>query len=610
MTFRKVAHLVATIALMRAGLAREYAVSPSGQDTSAGTESAPWRTIQKALNVMEAGDTVSVGAGTYAETLRPVRSGTASAPIIVRGRAPAGQAVTIDGTGRVPTYQGLIHVEWLSFVRFENLELVNVSGNDVSAVRVVGVADGVQINNCHIHNVRGIHAMGVTVYGTASTPISNFTLSGCDIHDCQPYPSEAVTMNGNVYGAQILNNMIHDVNNIGIDLIGGEPGINRDLGLSARACIVRGNVIERCLSPGGGATAVGIYVDGGDSNLIEGNIIRGCDVGLQVGAENRGTSAGANIFRSNVIAQNRLQGIILGAESDTDGRAIATTVTHNLFYRNDTTRRWAAEVQIEWGSSHRLANNIFWLDAHSPQAIYWADPDSGGSHHLSGNMWWGPSWYAISWNGRAYESRNTFATKEKEDGGGFVGDPMLVDPALGDYHLRPGSPAIDRGAATLDGAFDMDGSKRVWGAAADWGPDEVTPIDEWTRTQFPGAQGSYPALWRADTDADDTPNLIEYAAGTDPRLSSSTPHVGFTLKRFGGKSYPTLEWQTSPTATDTVWVPMESRGGDVWTEAITAFYPAVLVAGSGATNRWSITAVEPVNPATCQCLLRFEIRTR
>jgi hypothetical protein len=60
------------------------------------------------------------------------------------------------------------------------------------------------------------------------------------------------------------------------------------------------------------------------------------------------------------------------------------------------------------------------------------------------------------------------------DGGFNVsGDPRFADPALGNFRLKPGSPAIDAGAAdAISGTTDFDGAARIQGAAVDLGAFE------------------------------------------------------------------------------------------------------------------------------------------
>ncbi len=64
--------------------ATEYFVSPQGDDTNnSGTSaSAPFRTIQKAADLMKAGDICTIAPGLYEEAIRPANSGTQSAPIL------------------------------------------------------------------------------------------------------------------------------------------------------------------------------------------------------------------------------------------------------------------------------------------------------------------------------------------------------------------------------------------------------------------------------------------------------------------------------------------------------------------------------------------------
>jgi len=78
------------------GNAAEYYVSPSGDDGAPGTKDQPFRTVQKAADVMVAGDTCFIRGGTYRETVTPKNSGEEGKPI--RFVACPGELVTLSGT--------------------------------------------------------------------------------------------------------------------------------------------------------------------------------------------------------------------------------------------------------------------------------------------------------------------------------------------------------------------------------------------------------------------------------------------------------------------------------------------------------------------------------
>ena len=76
-------------------LLSSYYVATNGSDNSAGTLDDPFRTIQEAADRAGPGDTVFIRGGTYRETVRPSRSGSAGAPVTFR---PYGnESVTVSG---------------------------------------------------------------------------------------------------------------------------------------------------------------------------------------------------------------------------------------------------------------------------------------------------------------------------------------------------------------------------------------------------------------------------------------------------------------------------------------------------------------------------------
>lgn len=79
-----------------------YYVSPDGNDNEPGDAPRPFRTIQKCAQEIKAGDTCLIGPGTYRETVRPTRSGTAQSPITYRAQTPG--TVRIDGTDPVTAW--------------------------------------------------------------------------------------------------------------------------------------------------------------------------------------------------------------------------------------------------------------------------------------------------------------------------------------------------------------------------------------------------------------------------------------------------------------------------------------------------------------------------
>ena len=92
------------IAFFVSGYTREYHVSIKGNDNSTGTESAPFRTINRAAQAAYPGDVITVHAGVYREWVNPPRGGDCDDNRIVYRAAP-GERVEIKGSEHINNWQ-------------------------------------------------------------------------------------------------------------------------------------------------------------------------------------------------------------------------------------------------------------------------------------------------------------------------------------------------------------------------------------------------------------------------------------------------------------------------------------------------------------------------
>ncbi len=99
------------LALTITAQAKEYYVSPKGNDTNSGTIYLPFKTIQKAADLMVAGDVCFIREGVYHEMVIPKNTGTEGKPI--RFEAYKCENVILDGTkqveGKWKKYKGKIY---------------------------------------------------------------------------------------------------------------------------------------------------------------------------------------------------------------------------------------------------------------------------------------------------------------------------------------------------------------------------------------------------------------------------------------------------------------------------------------------------------------------
>lgn len=106
-----------------------YVVDPAGDDSAAGTDAAPWRTIQASVGKLKPGDTLLIRNGTYSE-----RNGDGN--VLIQGlNGTAQQWITIAAyPGQRPKLQGgewkVLGIENSSYLVFRGLELAGSATTD------------------------------------------------------------------------------------------------------------------------------------------------------------------------------------------------------------------------------------------------------------------------------------------------------------------------------------------------------------------------------------------------------------------------------------------------------------------------------------------------
>lgn len=437
-------------------------------------------TIQAALDAAAPGDEIHVASGTYAEKLVFSNGGDAlNGPIVLRAAPGATTAPVLDGTGVAGA--NMILIDSLSFVQVVGFELVNNLGvNDGSGIRIIGAGGDIEIRDNTIHEMRGKHAMGITVYGTDPAPITALVIDNNQIFDCEPSRSEALTLNGNIDGFAVTNNLVRDVNNIGIDFIGGEVDIQPDQSLVARNGIVRGNTVIRARSNYAGGFAGGIYVDGGRDIVIENNSVSQCDLGIEIGAENAGLLTTNVTVRNNLVFANEKAGIVFGGFASGVGRANGNVFRGNTLYANNTlshSGNGEAEVWVQFAENNLFEGNIVVADGQGDNVLVSSFAGSVGNvfdHNVYFTVDATPGSFSL--NGVIYADFASWQAGSANDANSVFANAQIVDAAGGDFHIAKTSPAVDAGGpgyVPAVGEVDLDGSKRLAGSAVDAGADET-----------------------------------------------------------------------------------------------------------------------------------------
>ncbi|HWF92359.1 MAG TPA: right-handed parallel beta-helix repeat-containing protein [Terriglobales bacterium] len=474
-----------------------YYVALTGSDSNPGTLASPWRTIQHAADTAQAGSTVNVRAGIYDELVSIHVSGNASDGFITFRSYPGETAILDAGHFTPVGRQGVLTIENQSYVRIEGLEIRNfhTAEHRLSplGINVIGSGSHIELLKNNVHHIEqtfqgrdapgsGGNGFGIAVYGTdAKTPITDLIIDGNEVHHLQTGSSESLVVNGNVTSFRITHNVVHDNNNIGIDVIGFERTAPDPAVDQARDGVVSGNLVYNITSKGNPAyrdevNSDGIYVDGGTRILIEQNVMHDVDFGIELASEHKNRATSYILARNNLIYHSHTAGVSVGGYAPERGHTEHCTVINNTLYDNDTSATGTGEFQMQWNMADNVfSNNIVYAGPRCLMSLNKSQLDkSQPPVKIDHNLFYCDSGAAASkWAGASSTVMgfDKYVEATGNDRHSRFLDPKFVDRAADDFHLQSGSPALATGVTDglPVGEHDLEGSPRINSGKIDLG---------------------------------------------------------------------------------------------------------------------------------------------
>ena len=367
-----------------------YYVSPVGNDSNSGNQTAPFKTIQKAANVAQAGSVVYVAPGTYAPFVTKF-SGIAGAPITF-----VGSGAVIDGKNG--SDNGIYIPN--SFITIIGFEVMN-NGNPTTGRKGVYVA-GTGAHDIVLQDliVHDNYQEGIMVYNGAYNYVIQNVKS---YHNGQVVGGAGIIVYQAGANGKILNNELYN---------------NGDW---AKAGVTYASGIEVCW------TATNILIDG---NRIYHNAMQGIDL--------CGDSSGTTVS-NNIVYGNGNVGI--GPNNGTFNNVIK----NNVVYGNKQSAGWGGGIYV-WGtvSGTQILNNTIYGEQRNGIGI---ESTKITGTTIKNNISWGNTTDLLV-NSVVVEDYNDLrGGKGSHD---IALNPLFVNVATGDFHLQPGSPVIGKGESGID----------------------------------------------------------------------------------------------------------------------------------------------------------------
>lgn len=445
-------------------------VAENGNDNNKGSFDSPYKSVQKALNVVKSGQTIYLRQGTYIGNNTFKNSGTENNYITLRNYPGEKPYLTASSNGAI------ISTDGNDFIKIEGLEIGNLSSQQAYGILLDSDENHIIIRNNEIHHIvttkpgenQDGEANAILCYAEGKTEalsINNICIDNNYVHDNITGWCEAVSVTGNAKYVNIINNIVENNTNIGIDFYGNAgycPVKELD---QPRYCVAAGNTISKSICDY--AECAGLYVDGARDIILENNTIFDSMYGIEIGSEEGHTTdylVKNIIARNNLVYNNNSGGIRVGGyDKKKTGYVTDTKIYNNTIVNNgEGDGGWNGELCFVKCDGVDVRNNIVYKDNKEYPMI---GGDLAEQYVLNvtfeKNLFYSPlgeEEIYFEFASKGTEGMSAFNTKVK--GNNIFGKPVFNS----DYSLAENSDGIDMGDnSILDyvGKYDLANNNRV-----------------------------------------------------------------------------------------------------------------------------------------------------